>query len=128
MLERVECSPLALQSHQPRSSFAPQTNIDGHLLVLRQAEPVHFRDILCRLHIRRITSRAKNDRNLGVRIHVVGRDESPSGVVDESNEFCGDILRAEQSCKKDQITEWYEASANLILLRNVNLQIAQDCL
>ena len=57
--------------------------VDGHHCVSWKAQVVYLRNLANFLHIRSVASRAKDDRNFGIRVDVVRRDKRPSGVVDE---------------------------------------------
>ena len=57
--------------------------VDGHHCVSWKAQVVYLRNLANVLHIRSIASRAKDDRNFGIRVDVVGRNKSTSRVVDE---------------------------------------------
>jgi len=66
--------------------------VDGHHCVSRNAQVVYLRNLANFLHIRSIASRAKDDRDFGIRVDVVRRDKGPSGVVNERRKCDRELL------------------------------------
>lgn len=58
--------------------------VDGHVCTVVDIQVLHFWDIFDMFHICGITSCPKNTGNFGPRINVMGRNQSPSRIVDES--------------------------------------------
>ena len=77
VLERIERSPLA---------------VDSHLLLIGQSQSLHLGDVLDGLHVGSVASGSEDDSDFGGRVDVIGGDESSGGVVDESREGDGDVL------------------------------------
>lgn len=80
VLKRVERSPFA---------------VDGHTGSAWKTNRVHLGDVLGCLHVGRVTSGTENDRNLGVRVDVVGGDKGTGGIVDQGGKLAWDVLRCQ---------------------------------
>lgn len=85
MFERVECSPLA---------------VDSHTGSLGQSESAHLGYVLRGLHVCSVASSTKDDSDLCVWVNVVGGDEGSGGVVDQGSELNGDILAVSAACAR----------------------------
>lgn len=69
--------------------------VNRHLRFLIDPQILNLPNLPHLLHIRRITPRPENDRDLRARVDVVGCDEGSGGVVDEGDELHGDLLLVE---------------------------------